>query len=139
MSVEADALRHCQQFLPGWRGLSESDFDFAPPKGFSSFTMAIRCRVDAEPSGVLYRRLAGKDNAILDFEDERDVYLTLADTGVAAACHGYTRDFRIEALYRGRSLTAEDLRDHELLRQIGAQLAAFHALTPEIQDRYLGV
>jgi len=135
MSVEADALRHCQQFLPGWTGLSESDFEFAPPKGFSSFTMAIRCRLDADPAGVLYRRLAGKTNAILDFEDERHVYLTLADAGIAAACHGYTRDFRIEALYQGRTLTAEDLRDDDLLRQIGEQLATFHSLAPAIPQQ----
>lgn len=130
--VESNALIRCQEALPGWRHLGVQDFDFAPPQGFSSFTMGIRARVHAEPAAILYRHLEGKENAILDFEDERRVYLTLADAGVAASCYAYEQTCRLEVFYTGRSLTAADLTQHEILRLIGRELARFHSLSPEL-------
>jgi len=124
-------LQRCQAALPGWRGLGIDDFDFDDPKGFSSFTMGVRCRrADATPAAALYRHLDGKDNALLDFDDERRVYLALADAGVAAACHAYARTHRIEAFYDGRTLTRHDLADPTILRQIGGQLRRLHAVAP---------
>ena len=124
-------LERCQAALPAWRGLDVEDFDFDDPKGFSSFTMGVRCRRDGvAPTAALYRHLDGKDNALLDYEDERRVYLTLADAGVAAACHVYARTHRIEAFYDGRTLTRHDLKDRAILRGIGGQLRRLHALTP---------
>ena len=69
-------LARCQEVFPSWRGLTVDDFHMADPRGFSSFTMAIRSRpgVDVEPTGIFYRQLAGKDNAILDFEAEKQVF-----------------------------------------------------------------
>ena len=130
---ESDALAHCRAALPAWRDIDDADFVFAPPMGFSSFTMGIRCEAaGAAPSAVLYRRLAGKENAVLDFEDERRVYLELAERGVAARCLAYERDHRIEAFYEGRTLTRHDLGDPATLRAIGAQLARLHAATPAV-------
>jgi thiamine kinase-like enzyme len=130
--VEANALVRCQEVLPGWRHLGITDFDFAPPKGFSTFTMGIQARTHAEPPAILYRQLEGKENAILDFEDERRVYLALADAGVATCCYAYEQDFRLEGFYAGRALTAADLTQHEILGLIGEQLAHFHRLAPEL-------
>lgn len=121
----------CQRHLPGWRDLTPADVDFAGPKGFSSQTMALRChRGDVEPRGVFFRRLEGKENAILDFDAERQVFLALGEAGIAARCLHYCRDYRLEALYEGRTLTREDLRDRSTLRGIAANLHRFHALRP---------
>ena len=109
MSINEDVLAHCRTALPGWAGLDVADCDFAEPKGFSSFTMAVRATAESSPSGVFYRRLAGKENAILDSELEREVYLLLAEAGLAADCLHYAPDFRLETLYEGVSLSAEDL------------------------------
>lgn len=54
--------------FPEWAELSVADFEFDDPRGFSSFTMGIRSTKPVQPVAVLYRRLEGKDNAILDFE-----------------------------------------------------------------------
>lgn len=127
----AEVLSICQRHLSGWRGLTVADFDIAGPKGFSSFTMALRCRRDGvDPGGVFFRRLAGKENAILDFEAERGVFLALGDADIAARCLHYSRGHRLEALYDGRTLTREDLRDPANLRGIAAELHRFHALSP---------
>ena len=123
-------LHECQIGLPGWRGFEVSDFDFAPPKGFSTFTMAVRAKVPATPAAVLYRRLAGKDNAILDAGAERAVFLALADAGVAPRCHHYERGFRLEGFYEGGTLGAEDVFDPATLRGIAAQLHRFHHMVP---------
>jgi len=126
-----EVLSLCKRHLPGWRVLRVSDVEFAGPKGFSSYTMALRCRLDGvEPRGVFFRRLAGKDNAILDFDAERSVFLALGDADIAAACLHYDKDYRLEALYEGRTLIAADLRDPRILRGIAAELHHFHSLNP---------
>ena len=83
--MKNDVFKLCQEVLPGWRALNIDQFDFDDPKGFSSFTMGIRCHRSANPPAVLYRQLEGKENAILDFEAEKSVFLTLADHGIAAS------------------------------------------------------
>jgi len=126
-----EVLGLCRRHIPAWRDLTVADFEFTGPDGFSSFTVALRCRRgDVEPRGVFFRRLDGKENAILDFEAERDVFLALGDAGIAARCLHYARGYRLEALYDGRTLTREDLRDSEVLRGIAAQLHRFHGLRP---------
>ncbi len=123
-------FEQCQALFPDWARLSSADFEFDDPKGFSSFTMGIRCRVAADPPAVLYRRLAGKENAILDFATEKEVFLTLGEQDVAAHCHHYDESCRIEAFYQGRSLNADDLFESENLRQIANQLYRLHQLQP---------
>ena len=123
-------LAECQIGLPGWRDLGVSDFDFAPPKGFSTFTMAVRAKVPADPPAVLYRRLAGKDNAILDADAERGVFLALGDAAIAPRCYHYETGFRLEAFYTGDTLRAEDVFDEATLRGIAAELHRFHRLEP---------
>ena len=124
-------LERCQRLFPAWRGLTTADFDFDDPKGFSSFTMGVRCRRSVEPSAVLYRHLAGKENAILDFATERDTFLLLGDHDVAAHCYFYDDTCRIEEFYRGRTLTPEDLRVPDVLRKIADELFGLHQLEPD--------
>ena len=124
-------LEQCQAVFPQWRGRSVGDFDFADPKGFSSFTMGIQARVKVEPPAVLYRRLAGKENAILDFDAERRLFLLLGEHRIAAHCHHYDRDFRVEEFYQGRTLTAADVFDPDIQRGVAGELARFHRLQPE--------
>ena len=107
-----------------------TDFEFDDPRGFSSFTMGIRSTKPVQPPAVLYRRLEGKENAILDFDTEKEVFLTLGNHNIAAQCHYYDKTCRIEAFYQGRSLTADDLFGPENLRQIANQLYRFHQLMP---------
>jgi len=121
----------CQTLFPEWAALSSGDFEFDDPKGFSSFTMGIRAQVEVSPAAVLYRRLAGKENAILDFATEKNVFLTLGAAGIAADCHYYDENCRIEAFYQGRSLSAADLFDPQNLRQIADQLYRLHQVKPE--------
>jgi thiamine kinase-like enzyme len=123
-------FRQCRELFPEWEALSCGDFDFDEPKGFSSFTMGIRCRSPVSPAAVLYRRLAGKQNAILDFETEKTVYLTLAQRGIAAHCYHYDENFRIEAFYPGRTLQAKDLFEAQNLRRIADQLYRLHQSAP---------
>jgi len=123
-------FEQCQVLFPEWQKHSFGDFEFDDPKGFSSFTMGIRARVTTEPPAVLYRRLAGKENAILDFETEKAVFLELGEQGIAAHCHYYDESCRIEAFYQGRSLNAEDLFEPDNLRQIAGQLYRLHQLNP---------
>jgi hypothetical protein len=123
-------LRQCTALFPDWAGLSIEDFEFDAPKGFSSFTMGVRCQQPAEPLAVLYRRLEGKENAILDFETEKEVFLTLGTQGIAAHCHHYDDTCRIESFYQGRTLVAADLFVPDNLRQIAGQLYRFHQIRP---------
>ena len=126
----AEVLAECQAALAGWAALSVDDVDFDDPKGFSSFTMGVRPRIAVEPPAVLYRRLEGKENAILDFDAERSVFLLLGSAGIAAECLHYDDRCRIEAFHRGRSLTAGDLASREVLAGIAGQLHRFHQLEP---------
>lgn len=107
-----------------------TDFEFDDPKGFSSFTMGIRSVKAVQPKAILYRRLEGKDNAILNFETEKEVFLTLGENDIAPYCHYYDRTCRIEAFYQGRTLIARDLFEPENLRLIANQLYRFHQLMP---------
>ena len=119
--------------FPEWADLSMADFDLDDPKGFSSFTMGIRSKQTVQPIqpiAVLYRRLEGKENAILDFGTEKEVFLTLGAHDIAAHCHHYDETCRIEAFYQGRTLEAEELFEPENLRQIANELYRFHQLSP---------
>ena len=127
-------LARCQEVFSSWRDHTVDDFDFDDPKGFSSFTMGVRARsaaaATAEPAAVLYRQLAGKENAILDFEAERELFLLLGDHEIAARCYHYDDDCRIEQFYRGRTLTAEDVFAPDIQRQVAGELFRFHQLAP---------
>ena len=132
-SIRSQVFATCQSLFPEWADLSIADFDLDDPKGFSSFTMGIRSKPDVQPlqpPAVLYRRLEGKENAILDFETERQVFLTLGANDIAAHCHHYDRTCRIEAFYQGRTLLAEDLFEPDILRKIADQLYRLHQLKP---------
>jgi thiamine kinase-like enzyme len=128
--VLESVLARCQSALPDWRGLTVDNFDFDPPKGFSSFTMGVRAKRDLDPPAVLYRQLAGKDNAILDFERERATFLLLGEHGIAAHCYHYDDICRIEQFYCGRTLTAADVFDADVQRGIADQLFRVHQLRP---------
>lgn len=129
-NVRETVLRRCQAALPSWQGLTTSDFDFDDPKGFSSFTIGVRAHEPLEPPAVLYRQLAGKENAILDFDAERGVFLLLAQEGIAASCLHYDRDCRIEEFYSGRTLTADDVFDPVIQRGVADELYRLHQLEP---------
>ncbi len=131
--MKADIFEQCQRLFPQWADLSMADFEMDDPKGFSSFTMGIRSKKSVqpvEPEAVLYRRLEGKDNAILNFETEKQVFLSLGANNIAAHCHHYDETCRIEAFYQGRTLEAEELFDGEILRKIANELYRFHQLSP---------
>lgn len=128
--MKAKIFEQCQELFPEWRNLKITDFDFDDPKGFSSFTMGIRSKKAVKPAAILYRQLEGKENAILDFETEKNVFLTLGEHEIAARCHYYDEHCRFETFYQGRSLYAEELYDAENLRQIANELYRFHHLTP---------
>ena len=122
--------------FPEWRSLSEDDFEWDAPKGFSSFTMAIRCLRDVEPPAVLYRRLEGKENAILDFATEKRVFLFLGERCIAARCLYYDETCRIEEYYDGRTLMPADLNNSTVLKGIATELFRFHELDPDnLPDR----
>ncbi len=133
MQMKEKIFKQCQGLFAEWSELTTADFDMDDPKGFSSFTMGIRSKPSVQPltpQAVLYRRLEGKENAILDFATEREVFLTLGAAGIAAHCHHYDETSRIEAFYQGRTLTPDDLFDPETLRAIADQLYRFHQLRP---------
>ncbi|MEN8238111.1 MAG: phosphotransferase [Actinomycetota bacterium] len=117
--------------FPQWRPLSLEDFEWDEPKGFSSFTMAIRCLRDVDPPAVLFRNLEGKENAILDSATEKEIFLLLGDQRIAARCLHYDDTCRIEEYYDGRTLTPEDLKDTKVLKGIASELYRFHQLRPE--------
>ncbi|MCK5887456.1 MAG: phosphotransferase, partial [Alcanivorax sp.] len=129
--IKKQVLRRCQAAIPSWRQLTTADFDFDDPKGFSSFTIGVRAHQAIDPPAVLYRQLSGKENAILDFETERSVFLLLGEANIAAHCLYYDKECRIEAFYRGRTLTAFDVFDPELQRGVANELHRFHQLEPE--------
>jgi thiamine kinase-like enzyme len=135
ISVEQMALEKCQTVLPSWRSHSVDDFDFDPPKGFSSFTMGIRARRPAEdgiePSAVLYRHLEGKENAILDFSTEQAVFARLGQHRIAAPCHLMDDTCRIEEFFVGRTLTANDVFDPAIHKGIADELWRLHDLEPD--------
>jgi thiamine kinase-like enzyme len=128
--MKAEIFKQCQKLFPEWANSSIADFDFDDPKGFSSFTMGIRSKKDVQPTAVLYRRLEGKDNAILDFETEKEIFLLLSEQNIAAHCYCYDETSRIEAFYQGRTLLVEDLFEAENLRKIANELYRFHQLQP---------
>ncbi|MCP5086703.1 MAG: phosphotransferase [Rhodobacteraceae bacterium] len=131
--MKADIFAQCQGLFPEWSNLTLHDFDMDDPKGFSSFTMGIRSKKPVQPvdpEAVLYRRLEGKENAILDFETEKQVFLTLGAHNVAAKCLHYDETCRIESFYTGRTLLAEELSDPDILRKIANELYRFHRLRP---------
>jgi len=128
--MSAEIFSQCQRLFPEWAELSISDFEFDDPKGFSSFTMGIRSRVPTQPAAVLYRRLEGKENAILNFDTEKEVFLTLGEHKIAAHCHYYDHSCRIETFYQGRTLTAEEVFESTNLQQIANQLYRLHQLRP---------
>ncbi len=128
--MKTNVFKQCQEIFPEWAALSMADFTFADPKGFSSFTMGIQAKKMVQPKAVLYRRLEGKENAILDFETEKEVFLLLATHNIAAHCHYYDETCRIEAFYQGRTLQAEELFEPENLRKIANELYRFHQLSP---------
>jgi thiamine kinase-like enzyme len=130
-SQENQALDKCRAVFPEWRSLTNADFEWDQPKGFSSFTMGIRCLREAEPPAVLYRGLEGKQNAILDRGLERDVFLLLGEHHIAARCLYYDDTCRIEEFYEGRTLTPADLRDSDVLQGIATELHRLHQLAPE--------
>eukprot|EP01090_Pellita_catalonica_P021746 TRINITY_DN8220_c0_g1_i1.p2 TRINITY_DN8220_c0_g1~~TRINITY_DN8220_c0_g1_i1.p2 ORF type:complete len:353 (+),score=71.93 TRINITY_DN8220_c0_g1_i1:1539-2597(+) len=123
----------CQKDIAGWKGLSVDDFEFDDPKGFSTFTMGVRAK-DPEgikPPAVLYRKLEGKENAILESAEEREIFLLLGKEKIAANCLSYTDEYRIEEFYVGRTLTADDLiNDDDCLKGIANELYRFHNLKP---------
>jgi thiamine kinase-like enzyme len=129
--MQETVLERCQAVFRSWEGLTSGDFDFDDPKGFSSFTMGVRSRVEVEPRAVLYRQLGGKENAILDFATEREVFLLLGRHGIAARCYHYDATCRLEEFYQGRTLTAEDVFDPEIQRRVADELHRFHQLQPE--------
>ena len=128
--LKGEVFAQCRDLFPEWARSSAADFDFDDPKGFSSFTMGVRARRPLQPPAVLYRRLEGKENAILDFATEKAVFLALGAAGIAADCYHYDRTCRIEAFYRGRTLTAEDLFNPDTLGKIADQLYRLHSLEP---------
>ena len=129
--IESEVFERCQAALPGWRHLTIDEFEFDPPKGFSSFTMGIRGKVPAEPPAVLYRHLDGKENAILDFAAERATFLLLGQHHIAAECYHYDDTCRIEQFFVGRTLTADDVFDPGIQRGIANELYRFHQLAPD--------
>jgi thiamine kinase-like enzyme len=131
LRVLQEVLEHCQDAIPSWRGHAVADFDFDDPKGFSSFTIGVRSHGELDPPAVLYRRLAGKENAILDFETERTTFLLLGEAGIAARCLGYEQDYRIEQFYSGRTLTADDVFNPDIQRGVANELHKFHQLKPD--------
>ncbi|NND74520.1 MAG: phosphotransferase [Ilumatobacter sp.] len=132
----AEVFDRCRAAVPTWTGVSIDDVDFDAPKGFSSFTIGVRVQYPIDPPAVLYRHLAGKDNAILDPGAEKSTFLLLGDAGIAARCLHYDETCRIEEFFAGRSLTADDVFDASIRRKIAAELYRLHQLDPpDVPDR----
>ena len=102
--MKAKTFEQCHKAFPEWVDSSMADFTFDDPKGFSSFTMGIRTKNAVQPTAVFYRRLEGKENAILDYETEKELFLLLGVHNIAAHCYYYDETCRIEAFYQGRTL-----------------------------------
>ena len=75
--MKENILEKCKEFLPTWISFSVDDFTFDPPKGFSSFSVGVHCKNEVVPKSVMYRKLDCKDNAILDFNIEKHVFVAL--------------------------------------------------------------
>ncbi len=129
--MKAAIFAQCQALFPEWADSAMADFAFDDPKGFSSFTMGIRSKKGLQPAAVLYRRLEGKENAVLDYETEKQLFLTLGAHNIAAHCYYYDDVCRIEAFYQGRTLQAAELFDPENLRLIANELYRFHQIKPD--------
>ena len=129
-SMKANIFEQCQRLFPEWADRPMADFTFDDPKGFSSFTIGIRSKKTVQPTAVLYRRLEGKENAILDYETEKELFLMLGEHDIAAHCHYYDETCRIEAFYQGRTLRANELFEPSNLRKIANELYRFHQLKP---------
>ncbi|MDG2111860.1 MAG: phosphotransferase, partial [Actinomycetota bacterium] len=93
--------------------------------------MGVRAIENVDPPAVLYRRLEGKENAILDFESEKNTFLLLGDADIAAHCLHYDDESRIEEFYVGRTLTADDVLDPGIQAKVAAELYRLHQLEPE--------
>jgi thiamine kinase-like enzyme len=130
--LKAEVLAVCRRVLPEWQPLNDDDFDVEPPKGFSTITMTIRTQRAVEPAGIFYRQLEGKDNAILDSQDQEAMLLTLEEQEIAAKCYYRDDRCRLEALYDGRTLIPADLTDPNVLRGIARELHHFHSLRPAV-------
>lgn len=128
--MKDEIFARCREALPGWAHLSVDDVTFDAPKGFSSFTLTLRAKKPADPPAIFYRRLEGKENAILPPALEREVFLLLGEHGIAARCPRYEERFRLETCYDGRTLTRDDLFDLDVLRGIADQLHRLHRLEP---------
>jgi len=128
--MKANIFKQCQKLFPEWADSSMADFTFDDPKGFSSFTMGIRSNKKVQPAAVLYRQLEGKENAILDYETEKELFLMLGAHHIAAHCYYYDETCRIEAFYQGRTLQAEELFEPENLHKIANELYRFHQIKP---------
>jgi thiamine kinase-like enzyme len=121
-------LQKCKSLFPSWNAYSLSDFTFDDPKGFSSFTMGVHCLKNATPQSVLYRQLEGKENAILDYSLEKEVFIALGLSDIAVSYYYYDESCRIENFVYGRSLTVQDLYDSDVLRQIADNLYVLHQI-----------
>lgn len=128
--LRAEVFARCQAAIPAWRDLDLSEAHFDPPKGFSSFTMGVHVSTAVEPKAVLYRHLDGKENAILDGDNERAVFLSLGEAGIAPRCLAYEPTHRIEQFYAGRALTADDVFDPAIQRGVARQLHRLHQHDP---------
>lgn len=128
--VRRQVLTTCQSVLPAWQALDVDDFEFDDPKGFSSFTMGVRAKAPVEPHAVLYRHLDGKENAILDADTEREVFLLLGEHDIAARCLRADETCRVEAFHDGRTLTREDVFEPDVQRGIANELHRLHQLEP---------
>lgn len=128
--LRAEVFERCRAAVPAWRELAVDDATFDPPKGFSSFTMGVHVRADVDPRAVLYRHLDGKENAILETDNERAVFLSLGEAGIAPHCLAYERNYRIEQFYAGRTLTADDVFDPAVQHGVAEQLHRLHHHDP---------
>ena len=134
--IKENILEKCKEFLPTWISFSVDDFTFDPPKGFSSFSVGVHCKNEVVPKSVMYRQLDCKDNAILDFNIEKHVFVALGKSGIAVGFYHYDINSRIEKFIDGRSLVVEDLSNTDVLKQIANRLYALHQLDiPELPDK----
>jgi thiamine kinase-like enzyme len=134
--MKENILEKCKECFPTWVSFSVDDFTFDPPKGFSSFTVGVHCKNEVVPKSVMYRQLQGKKNAILDFNIEKHVFVTLGKSGIAVDFYHYDTNSRIEKFIDGRSLVVEDLSNTDVLKQIANCLYALHQHDiPELPDK----
>ena len=134
--MKENIIEQCKEILPTWLSLSVDDFTFDSPKGFSSFTMGVHCKNEVVPRSVMYRKLQGKDNAILDFNIEKLVFSTLGKSGIAVDFYHYDTNSRIEKFVEGRSLVVDDLFNSDVLKKIANLLYIFHQHDiPELPDQ----